>query len=95
MRGMRAAFGSFLVVSAALVAIAVVAMVVIAMSRGQRDGGGPTPMPVGGFNADFWYYLWMRDLIELTYWNNVLHYERVRMDREYGVASGIPVKPSA
>ena len=95
MRAMRAAFGSFLVVSAALVAIAVVAMVVIAMSRGQRDGGGPTPMPVGGFNADFWYYLWMRDLIELTYWNNVLNYERARMDREYGVASGIPVKPSA
>ena len=24
-----------------------------------------------GVNADFWYYLWMRDLIELA-WNNAI-----------------------
>ncbi len=101
----RAAFGTFLVASAALAALAVVALVVVAMSRGHQGrgggGGGSAPMLptyVGhgrGVNADFWYYLWMRDLIELAYWNNAIRYERARVEREYGVVEGVPVKPSS
>ena len=101
MRAVRAAFGSFLVVSAALTALAVIALVVIALSRGHQGrggGGGSTPvLPtyVGhgrGVNADFWYYLWMRDLIELAYWNDVMRFERARaFERAHGVAEGVPV----
>ena len=45
-----------------------------------------------GVNADFWYYLWMRDLIELAYWNDVMRCERARaFDRAHGVAEGVLV----
>jgi hypothetical protein len=101
MRATRAAFGTFLCLSAALLVLAIVALVVVAMSRGHEargSGGGSIPVftPTSGrMNDNIWYYFMMRDLIELTYWNDVARYQRVRaaqIDREHDVAQGVPVK---
>ncbi|CEG00563.1 unnamed product [Ostreococcus tauri] len=95
MRVVRAAFGTFLVVSAALTTMAVVAVIVIAMSRGHggnRGGGGGGTVFVGP-NADFWYYLYMRDLIDLMLWNDMARRDRAMYERaRYGVESEV-VKP--
>ncbi|OUS45386.1 mitochondrial Fe-S cluster biosynthesis protein ISA2 [Ostreococcus tauri] len=58
---------------------------------GDRGGGGGTVFV--GPNADFWYYLYMRDLIDLMLWNDMARRDRAMYERaRYGVESEV-VKP--
>jgi len=98
----RVAFGAFLVVSVTIVALAVMAMIVIALSRGHERGGSAPVLPtyVGngrpGIDGDFWFYLYMRDLMHLSLYEDMIRAERMRAAQEYGVrevvAEGVPVK---
>ena len=109
-RATRVAFGAFLIVSVTIVAAAVIAMVVIALSRGhQRGGGGGGSAPVlptyvgrgrgGGLDGDFWFYLYMRDLMHLSFYHDAMRIERMRAEREYGIREVVeesaPVKGGA
>jgi len=110
---LRVTFSVMLVVSVIIVALALVAMLILVLANGRGDnrgGGGEIPLFMnpgygpgpggggGGGNMDgFWMYLYMRDIMWLSYWDD-LERRRVYLNGDIynnvNVVTGVPVKPS-
>ena len=59
---------------------------------GGGGGGGPYYHRHVGMDGDFWLYLYMRDIMWFTYWNEHEHRRHMYMTGQYGgdVAVGVP-----
>ena len=84
---LRVSFSVMLIVSVVVVALALVAMLILVLANGRGDnrggGGGEIPLFMnpgygpgggggGGGNMDgFWMYLYMRDIMWLSYWDDL------------------------
>jgi len=110
---LRVSFSVMLIVSVVVVALALVAMLILVLANGRGDnrggGGGEIPLFMnpgygpgggggGGGNMDgFWMYLYMRDIMWLSYWDD-LERRRVYLNGDIynnaNVVTGVPVKPS-
>ena len=110
---LRVSFSIMLIVSVIVVALALVAMLILVLANGRSDnrggGGGEIPLFMnpgygpgpggGGGNMDgFWMYLYMRDIMWLSYWDD-LERRRVYLNGDIynnaNVVTGVPVKPSS
>ena len=63
---------------------------------GGGGPGGPYYHRHGGLNSDFWFYLYMRDIMWFTWWDEHSHRRHVynaRGYRENDAVLGVPVKP--
>jgi hypothetical protein len=107
---LRISFSLMLIISVVVVALALIAMLILVLANGRGDsrggGGGDIPLftpgygpgggPGGGGNMDgFWMYLYMRDIMWLSYWDD-LERRRVYLNGDLynnsGIVTGVPVK---